>query len=113
MAGGAPKGNKNALKHGIFAVKSAALVSLLPGGGDARPIRDPSFAIRHLEEAIDEIWRRMENAQGDNFTKLANALSLATTALFNGHRTVNYLTGGMTPVEDAMKELLSLEFEED
>ena len=104
---GAPKGNKNALKHGLYADK-AEIITV-----EARSLRDPSFVIQRLETAIDEISERMKNASDDEFTRLANALSFAATALFNGHRTLTYLSGGMTPVEDAMRELLALDFAED
>ena len=62
---------------------------------------------------MDEIFARLKQAEGEEFTRLANALSLAATSLFNGHRTVAYLTGGMSPVEEALKELEALDFEED
>ncbi len=104
---GAPKGNKNALKHGLYANKPEIITVA------DRSLRDPSFAIQCLEETIDEIRARMKKASGDEFTKLANALSFAITALFNGHRTLAYLSGGMTPIEDAMRELLTLDFAED
>ena len=42
-----------------------------------------------------------------------NALSLATTALFNGHRTMAYLHGGISPIDDAVNELMGMEFGED
>src|SRR5512140_3618268 len=103
---GAPIGNKNALKHGLYAVRGKVMVE------DPR-LRKPTFAIQYLEEAIDEIYVRMMKAQGDEFTRLANALSVATTALFNGHRTNSYLSGGMTPLEDALRELKALDFGED
>jgi hypothetical protein len=109
---GAPKGNKNALKHGMYAVRGA--VTVMEGAsGDTPQLRGPSFAIQYLEEAIDEIFNRMMGANGEEFARLANALSLATTALFNGHRTMAFLMGGMSPLEDAMKELEALNFEED
>jgi hypothetical protein len=113
----APTGNKNALKHGLYASKAALVVdgpstSLRSAQGDTL-LRGPSVAIQYLDEAIDEIFKRLMRARGEEFTRLANALSLATTALFNGHRTMAYLTGGMTPVEDAMKELEALDFGED
>ena len=59
-------------------------------------MRGPERTIRYLEEVIDEIFARVKRAEGEEFTRLANALSLAATALFNGHRTVAFLTGGMT-----------------
>ena len=104
---GAPKGNKNAMKHGLYCGRTAILTTIEANS------RNPEFAIRHLEDTIDEICRRMKEADGELFTRLANTLSLATTALFNGHRTMAYLNGGMSPIDDALKELMGLDFAED
>jgi hypothetical protein len=104
---GAPKGNKNALKHGLYAGRKTIVTVVNV------QVRKPSFAITYLEDAIDEIHARMMEAEGEEFTRLANALSLATTSLFNGHRTMAYLMGGMAPVEDALRELRALDFGED
>jgi hypothetical protein len=158
---GAPKGNKNALKHGLYAEKALAVVvagsdaswrrsaqrqpeaalarapgsstlrdgALVSTPGSSTRIGDADLmsarptgsshegiatAIRYLEEVMDEIMRRMKEAEGsEEFTRLANALSLAATSLFNGHRTVAYLTGGASPVEEALRELQALDFNED
>jgi hypothetical protein len=154
---GAPKGNKNALKHGLWAKKAHAVpLGLLspglaaaagpggsgrqdgrgslearsPEGGAAADIISPSErglaipgdgdvaagplkAIRYLEVVMDEIYARMKGADSEEFTRLANALSLAAAAFFNGHRTVAFLTGGMTPLEDAVRELKTLDYTED
>ncbi len=107
MSGGAPKGNKNAIKHGIYAGRTQIITLEDPQA------RKATFAVVYLENAIDEIYARMMAAQGDEFCRLANTLSLAVTALFNGHRTLSYLTGGMTPMEDALRELEALDFSED
>jgi hypothetical protein len=110
---GAPKGNQNARKHGLYA-KKAKVEIITPGDGEAAiEVRDPRRAIKYLEGVMDEIVRRMAWARDDDFTRLANSLSLATTALLNAHRTVAYLTGEMTPVEDALRELEALGFDED
>jgi hypothetical protein len=133
----APKGNKNALKHGLYAEKASAMEVLAPSGvltagerGEALrgpaavpaphgagmrngDLRSPSATIRYLEYVMDEIYARLKRAQGEDFTRLANALSLAATALFNGHRTVAFLTGGISPVDDALRELEALGFDED
>jgi hypothetical protein len=121
---GAPKGNQNARKHGLYSKKARVEIIVGPStavlrasaqgdGAAAIELQDPRRAIRYLEEVMDEIVRRMREATDEEFTRLANALSLATTAVFNGHRTVAYLTGEMTPVEDALKVLGALGFEED
>jgi hypothetical protein len=105
---GAPKGNKNALKHGLYAGRGKRIEEPVDG-----QVRKATFAILHLEQAIEAIYKRMMKADRDEFTRLANTLSLATTALFNGHRTLSYLTGGMTPMEEALRELRALDFSED
>jgi hypothetical protein len=95
------------LKHGLYA-----------GRMEIVPLQDPqvrnaAFAILYLEQAIDEIHARLMQAEGDDFPRLANSLSLAVTALFNGHRAISFLTGGMSPMEDALNELKALNFSED
>ncbi len=112
---GAPKGNKNALKHGLWAVgeRAAASGKVEVATARERVLRDPSFAIEYLEDAILAIGERMRHAKGEEFTRLANSLALAATALFNGHRTIAFLTGGVSPVEEAIRELEALSFEED
>ena len=104
---GAPKGNQNALKHGLYSGRKEVPP---PDEGQLRKV---TFAIRHLENVIDAIYERMKEAGTEEFTRLANSMSLATTALFNGHRTISYLTGGQTPMEQALKELQGLKFSED
>ena len=104
---GAPKGNKHALKHGLYAER-AEIVRL-----DDPRVRKATLAVLRLEQAIEEIYARMMEAEGDEFARLANTLSLAATALFNGHRTISFLTGGMAPVEEALRELEALDFSED
>jgi hypothetical protein len=118
---GAPKGNKNALKHGLYAKKAlrgevvddpstTALRASAQGDGARESLLR---AIRYLEQVMDELHSRMRRAKGDEYTRLSNSLALAATALFNGHRTVAYLLGGLNPVEDAIKELKALDFAED
>ena len=104
---GAPKGNKNALKHGLYAGKRA-IVTVVEGD-----VRRLTFAIRYLENAIDKLHGRMMEAEGEELTRLGNTLSSATAALCNVHRTMAYLAGGMTPIDDALKELMDLKFTED
>lgn len=109
---GARKGNQNARKHGLYA-KARPSATLRASETGETPLHPPSFAMRYLEEAMEEIFARMEKARGQNFVRLANALSMAATSLFSGHRTMAYLSGGISPIEDAMKELQSLDFSED
>src|SRR5512143_3591307 len=100
---GAPKGNKNALKHGLYAVRTEIVTVEDP------QIRKATFAVTYLEDVIDRLYAQIMRAQGEELCRLANALCLATAALFNGHRTISYLTGGMTPMEDALRELRALD----
>jgi hypothetical protein len=116
---GAPKGNKNALKHGLYAKKvvRGEVVDAPPGSlalakADETQ-RGLEAAIRYLQDVMDVTYARLKRADGEEFARLANTLSLAATALFNGYRTVAYLTGGIAPVDEALKELQALGFEED
>ncbi len=104
---GASKASRNASRHEV---------DPRPGDleeADESQVRKATLAILHLEQVIDAIRARMLEAEGDEFVRLANSLSLAATALFNGHRTVRYLTGGRTPMEQALRELKGLDFSED
>jgi hypothetical protein len=76
-------------------------------------VRDARFAVRYLEQAIDEIYVRMMAAEGDDFARLANALARLSAVLLNGHRIISILTGGLTPMDEALRELKSLDFSED
>ena len=127
LMAGAPKGNRNALKHGLYASKAEVVLGevvshgpVAVGSPDAgltparsSALRSPAFAIQYIEDAIEDIFARMKRAKGEEFTRLANSLSFAVTALMNGHRTIAFLTGGVSPVEDAIKELEALNFDED
>jgi hypothetical protein len=76
-------------------------------------LRDVSFAILHLERVVDMIYARVLEAQGDEFTRLAGALARVTAVLLNGHRILSLLHSGAAPMEDALRELKSLDFSED
>ncbi len=76
-------------------------------------LRDPTFAIRHLEQLIDSLYARLQASDGDDFARLANCLARAVTALFQCHRILRYLSSGTTPMEEALRELSALEFSED
>ena len=76
--------------------------------------RPPSFAIGYLEDALDRIYAHILTAQeADELMRLARALSVCTTALFNAHRISAYLTGEVGGMDDALRELSQLEFDED
>ncbi len=76
-------------------------------------VRKAAFAIHHLEKAIDEISARLMRADDSDFARLTNALSHAVTALMNAHRVLSDLTGGASPMEEALRELAALDFSED
>ncbi len=76
--------------------------------------RAPSFAILYLEQALDRIFARIpQAASADELMRLARALSLCTTALFNAHRIDAMLRGGLNPMDEALKALGELDFDED
>ena len=104
---GASKSNRNLPRHSVDSSSGSIAET------DEGQVRKATLAILHLEEVIDAIRARMMEAEGDDFVRLANSMSLAATALFNGHRTIRYLTGGMTPMELALRELKGLDFSED
>jgi hypothetical protein len=102
---GAPKGNKNALKHGAFAK---------PIKPEPRTMRSIEELILRLEDVNDRIFDRLKTAgDTDEFTKLTNTFSTNTVAIFNGHRTLSFVSGSATPVQEAYNELKTLEFDED
>lgn len=79
-----------------------------------REPRSPAFAIAYLEDALDRIHTRLLAASdADELMRLARALSVCATALFHAHRISAMLSGGSGPLDDALKELGQLEFDED
>lgn len=76
--------------------------------------RPPAFAILYLEQALDLIFARIpQAASADELMRLARALSFCTTALFNAHRIDAMLRGGLSPMDEALKALGELDFDED
>jgi hypothetical protein len=104
------KGNGKKVPKGAVVLRPAE-AGLRPAGAG---LRDPAFAVRMLEQAIEETYRRMRKADDqDAFVKLANSLAMATTRLVNAHRILALLASGHTSVEEALKELQRIGFEED
>ncbi len=101
-------GNMNRLKHGLYVGHKPAYDIIREAN-----TRPPAFAILYLEHAIDMTYAQLKEAQGLDFVRLANSLSLLVAALYNGHRTLAYLRGGLTPVMDAIRELSVLDFSQD
>jgi hypothetical protein len=103
-------GNKNALRHGLYAKRARPATAK----AKERKPRDPSYALILLEDAIDAIYKRFTKTRDDDtFARLANSLSLATSSLFSGHRTNAFISGKFTPVDEAIRELVTLDFDED
>ncbi len=76
--------------------------------------REPSFALTYLEDALDRIYTHLLAAESaDELMRLSRALSVCTTALFNAHRIARLLSGGAGVMEEALKALGELEFDED
>ena len=76
--------------------------------------REPAFAIAYLEDALDRVHERLLAASdADELMRLSRALSVCTTALFNAHRIAHLLSGGAGVMEEALKALGELEFDED
>ncbi len=81
---------------------------------DDRIARPPAFAIAYLEDALDRIYTHLLAAQqADELMRLARALSVCTTALFNAHRISAVLSGEAGVMEEALRELGALDFDED
>ncbi len=76
-------------------------------------LRDASFALRYLEQVIDSIYLRLQEAEGADYARLVNALARATVVLLNGHRILTAMEACLSPIDKAVEELMSLPFEED
>ncbi len=79
-----------------------------------REPRSPEFALLYLEDALDRVHTHLLAAtDADELMRLSRALSVCTTALFNAHRIAHLLSGGAGVMEEALKALSELDFEED
>ena len=103
-------GNKNALKHGLYARKTPPTAG---PGKKAREIASVTATILRLEDALAMIEQHMAKADPEHFAAVANSMANASVALFTGHRTLALITGKYTPLEDALAELQALEFHAD
>ena len=102
------KNNKNALKHGLYARRTKTK------NPKAREPRHPAQIILALEDTLDAIIERLKGADDDKaFAALANSMSMASTAIFTGHRTITFMSGKIVPVEQALDELKALDFDDD
>lgn len=102
---GVKPGNKNALKHGAYTKGEKKT---------AKKMRTIEDHILRLEDVNDRIFDRLKGAgDTDEFVKLCAVFSTNSTAIFNGHRTLSFVSGSATPIQEAYNELKTLEFDED
>ncbi len=79
-----------------------------------RAPREPTFAIAYLEDALDRVHKHLLAAtDADELMRLSRALSACTMALFNAHRISAMLSGSTGVMEEALKALSELDFQED
>ena len=76
--------------------------------------REPAFALLYLEDALDRVHAHiLTTDDADELMRLSRALSFCTTALFNAHRIARLLSGGSGVMDEALKALGELDFQED
>lgn len=97
---GAPKGNQNSRKHGLWAKNSPTPAE----GKGAKWRRDV------MDEVIDRLFNKFSTLQDlDQITKCANSLSVAVTAANSCDRTIAILEGKTTSLSAAIEALLANE----
>ncbi len=101
---GKGKGNKNALKHGLYAKTPLAA--------------GPGLTIEERRAVLDACIQRMADHftsldDMDKMSKCLNSISIAVTAANNCDRTLAIINGNYTPLEDVLNELRILDPEED
>lgn len=102
------RGNKNALKHGGYAKKDKSAKD------EKQKLRALENTIVRLEEVQDRIFDMIHSSNDvDQSVKLINAFSNNAIAIFSGHRTIQFVSGTATPIDEAFEELKTLDFDED
>lgn len=110
---GAPKGNTNALKHGLYANRyspeeMAGIRKMLPD--DYRhEIYLMRVTINNLFTIHSRLFRKIESGESvdtDGLAKISNSLSLAITALNTTARTYALFSGTDTSLNDPLDEVL-------
>jgi hypothetical protein len=115
---GAPKGNSNALKHGLYAKHF--------NPDEVNELRDMSpvdyrheiavmrVAVRNVFNIQKSLYEKMASMQGDEkagvveeLAKITNSLALAVTALGTMARTHAWLSGNDEVENDAFQEALN------
>jgi hypothetical protein len=114
----APKGNTNALKHGLYArhfspQEQADLRSTSPRDYQfeinmLRVVVKRLFAIQaRLHAVVESLLQGDQPCDVDALAKISNSLSLAVTALNTTARTHALLTGTDASVNDAFEQALN------
>lgn len=102
------RGNKNALKHGAYSKKEK------PANEEKQKLRTLESTIVRLEEVQDRIFELVHAISDvDQSIKLVNAFANNAIAVFSGHRTIQFISGTATPIDEAFEELKTLDFDED
>jgi hypothetical protein len=107
----APKGNTNALKHGLYAKRFNETQRLGLRHMAWDDLRHEEFMLR---VAADEIYKLLMESLStipidiDHVTNLANSLAICTTATGSHARTHALLNGKERQIIDALSEALSL-----
>ena len=115
---GAPKGNKNALKNGLYArhftpAQRAGLQKMNPKDGThemyvLEAVIDDLFELHILEtERVKALREAGQPVDLEALTRLDNSLSLAITALNTTKRTHAFLNGTDQTSNDAYDEALN------
>ena len=115
---GAPKGNTNALKHGLYAKhfspeETDKLRNMSPEDYRheidlMRVVVKNIFSLQiHLNEKVESCLSSKEPVDVDALTKITNSLSVAVTALNTTARTYALFNGKDTSLNDAFEEALN------
>ena len=110
--GGAPRGNKNALKHGFYShTFSRKEIQRLDNDVDGE-FRDEE---EYLHVLIDRVAESAENTLLTHAEKLATlrAVSLASECILNIHRSRKAIFDKQTTIDKVWEELKYLPVEED
>ena len=115
---GAPKGNTNALKHGLYAKHFSPEEQAGLRGSSSK---DYSYEINMLRVVVkrlfkihsalnallEDLLRSRQPCDVDALSRISNSLSLAVTTLNTTARTHALLTGNDTSVIDAFEQALN------
>jgi hypothetical protein len=115
---GAPKGNTNALKHGLYAKhfspEEQAGLRKMPPEDYRHEIYMMRVAVKNVFEIHANLHKYMETVQNsarhediEELSKITNSLALAVTALGTMARTHALFSGTDTELEDAFDQALN------